>query len=278
MPTPDILTDLSRPALTAAVKANLYAFFRSLGRSPQVDFYESPNLVRWQSPIPHPWFNGVLSTRPPAGDQDQTIQDTLSYFRSRGVTGITWWLEPHVPTAGWASHFLAHGFRYDANTPGMAVELAALPSSVQHPNNLVLQVVEDLETLSLWTHTFFTGYGIAAAFTAPFSELLAGLGTGLPYRYYLGYLAGRPVAASTLFLGAGVAGIYNVATAIEARGMGLGTALTLLPLQEAREMGYRAGILQSSAIGFNVYRRLGFETMCQMEHFYYSIDSGDSHA
>jgi len=77
------------------------------------------------------------------------------------------------------------------------------------------------------------------------------------------------VATSTLFLGAGVAGIYNVATVSEARGQGIGANLTVLPLQQARAMGYRAGVLQSSAMGFGVYRRLGFQQLCAMDHFYW---------
>jgi GNAT superfamily N-acetyltransferase len=95
------------------------------------------------------------------------------------------------------------------------------------------------------------------------------MGTDLPFRYYLGSLGGKPVAASTLFLGAGVAGIYNVATLREARGRGIGAAMTLIPLYEARNIGYRAGILQSSDMAYRVYERLGFRTLCQMEHFYW---------
>ena len=64
------------------------------------------------------------------------------------------------------------------------------------------------------------------------------------------------------FLDPGVAGIYMVGTVPEARRQGIGTALSLAPLLEAREMGYRIGTLQSSEMGYAVYRRMGFK-----EHF-----------
>jgi predicted GNAT family acetyltransferase len=59
-----------------------------------------------------------------------------------------------------------------------------------------------------------------------------------------------------------------VATLPEARGKGIGAVLTLGPLLDAREMGYRIGILQSSEMGFNVYKKLGFRHLCQIEYFH----------
>jgi ribosomal protein S18 acetylase RimI-like enzyme len=81
-------------------------------------------------------------------------------------------------------------------------------------------------------------------------------------------LHGKPVATSTLFYGGGAAGIYDVATLPELRGKGLGAALTLQPLLDARSQGYRIGVLQSSEMGFNVYKKLGFRHLCQIENFY----------
>jgi len=92
-------------------------------------------------------------------------------------------------------------------------------------------------------------------------------GFDLPTRNYLAYLDGKPVATSSMVIGGGVAGIYNVATLPEARSQGIGAILTAAPLAEAKQMGYRAGILQSSDMGFKVYQKLGFKHLCQIEYF-----------
>jgi ribosomal protein S18 acetylase RimI-like enzyme len=55
-----------------------------------------------------------------------------------------------------------------------------------------------------------------------------------------------------------VASVYAVATVPAARGKGIGAAITLKPLLEAREMGYRYAVLFSSEMGVRVYERIGF--------------------
>jgi predicted GNAT family acetyltransferase len=70
----------------------------------------------------------------------------------------------------------------------------------------------------------------------------------------------KPVASSTVYLGSDrVAGIWNVATTVESRGKGIGTAVTWKPLQEVVKEGYTHAVLRSSQMGYNVYKRLGFE-------------------
>jgi predicted acetyltransferase len=85
-----------------------------------------------------------------------------------------------------------------------------------------------------------------------------------PFWTYLAFLNGQSVATSQLFLSAGVAGIYNVTCVPEARGQGIGAAITQAPLLDARAIGYRVGILQASKLGYPVYRRLGFQDFGKM--------------
>jgi ribosomal protein S18 acetylase RimI-like enzyme len=79
-----------------------------------------------------------------------------------------------------------------------------------------------------------------------------------PQWRYVGYLSGAPVATAELTIGGGVAGLYNITTLEAYRRRGIGTALTLRPLLEARDHGLRTGVLQAAPAGVGVYRQIGF--------------------
>lgn len=268
----DILTDLSTPALIHAVKANLLEFFHHLKQSSHTNFAADEKFARWHTRLPHPWFNGVSAAQPPAPEDDAFIADTITYFGSCGVSPFTWWIAPAVPFAPWEEVLQRHGFHVDRDTPGMALDLECLPPDRPTPPTLRIVPVDNLDQLETWTQVFIAGYELPLAWAADFYDLAAGLGLDWPIRNYLGYLDGEPVATAALFLGAGVAGVFDVATVPRARGHGLGAALTYAPLIDAKSLGYRVGVLQSSEMGYHVYRRLGFEKVCDMDHFYRATD------
>ena len=70
-------------------------------------------------------------------------------------------------------------------------------------------------------------------------------------------------------MAASVAGIYQVTCLPEARGRGIGTAVTLAALLEARRRGYTIAILQASELGYPVYQRLGFRDYGRLNEYRY---------
>jgi GNAT superfamily N-acetyltransferase len=147
----------------------------------------------------------------------------------------------------------------------MAMDLRTLPEEPPKIAGLVVAPVEDLEMLRTWARVAAIGTEFPERFHEDLVALEAGVGLRPREDFYTRYIAyqdGVAVATSALLLHAGVAGIFAVATIPQARGRGLGTAITQAPLLEARRRGYRVGTLQSSPMGFPVYGRLGFREVC----------------
>jgi ribosomal protein S18 acetylase RimI-like enzyme len=112
----------------------------------------------------------------------------------------------------------------------------------------------------------FRWYSFVLKAFADFSIRL-GFGTESSLRYYYGTISGEVVAKAMLFLGAGVAGIYDAAVHPKMRRRGIGAAITLAPPVDAHEEGYRVVILHATKMGFSLYQRLGFREYCKFGNY-----------
>ncbi len=269
----NILKDLSTPALVKAIKGNRFEWYGYLGRSPKAELHDSPNLTLLLTGVPFPLMNTVIRTQLTRDKVDEVIEETVTHFKSKNVTSFSWWTGPGTRPTDLGKHLVAHGFTYTEGPPGMAVDLLTLNEDLTTPPGLTIKRVGDAAVLRKWVHTLMIGFGLPNTGENAFFDLLIGLGFDMPLPNYVGFLNGEPVAVAELFLGAGVAVIYGVVTVPEARRRGIGAALTLTPLREARAMGYRIGILHSSEMGLGVYRRLGFQEYCRMSHYVWACET-----
>src|SRR3990172_8317818 len=90
----DVLKDFSTPSLVAAIKANLFEWYDYLGRSPQAERYDSPELNWVLTGISHPFLNNVLRTQLNPNNVDARIEETLAHFKSKDSPQLSWWAEP----------------------------------------------------------------------------------------------------------------------------------------------------------------------------------------
>lgn len=257
--------DYTAAALTAAIEDNAAEFLLAMGRAGGGE--ERDDDVRWTiggSPIDY--HNAVVAARLDSGNADAAIQASIACMRSRGVSG-SWHLGPGMTPVDLGQRLVDHGFYYAGDDIGMAADLAILEPSPL-PHGLEIARVGTPEHLRVWVETLAQGFGEGPGAAAWVGEIYLEIGLEHPqWRHYLGRLDGAPVATASLFLGAGVAGIYFVFTVPEARNRGIGSALTLAPLLEARALGYRIGVLGASSMGEPIYRRIGFGEYCRIGLF-----------
>lgn len=77
--------------------------------------------------------------------------------------------------------------------------------------------------------------------------------------FFIGYEDGKPISLSSLFCKQGVASIFDVIVLPEARGRGLGKAMTLKAMLSAEEKGFNKCILTATNDAKFLYQKIGFE-------------------
>jgi GNAT superfamily N-acetyltransferase len=265
-----MVEDLAAVAVVPALEANMAAFWAGYGRTPGAELYEGEDLLRVVTGVSEPLFNGAFRARLIPDAVDDPIAKTLARVASRRVP-MFWWVGPSTRPADLGTHLERYGFTHAGNSPAMAVEHRALPEEHLRIPGLAVAPVGDLEELRRWAHVAAIGTEFSKRFHDELVALEVGVGLeprGRLYAHYVAYHNGEAVGTSALLLHAGVAGIFAVATIPRARWRGIGKALTLAPLLEARRRGYRVGTLQTTQMGFPVYRRLGFREVCSPIEMY----------
>jgi GNAT superfamily N-acetyltransferase len=265
----EILQDTSRPAVERAIEDNLFALISLLVRNlPQAEVHDEPEMLWTVTDIPFELFNIVLRARLSPANVDAAIERAIHRGKSRNIP-IAWWIGPATRPPELGTRLEAHGYTREGNEPGMAVDISSLPDDIPAPPSLTIEQVQDIETLKKWCRVFTVGFGLRDLISGAFSTAFERIGfTGQPPFYnYIGRLNNEPVATASLFLAAGVAGIYCVATVPDARRKGIATAMTFKALAESRLRGYRVGILQASEMGAPVYPKLGFRQYFDIDHY-----------
>jgi hypothetical protein len=255
-----ILTHPTEPELTARVHENLYELFRSMGVLPGYELIETNKLCYHHAFPTNPMFKGAWSTRLAPNEVEGAIDEAIAWFDQRGAPHFFWWIDPQTQPADMTKRLIRRGF--DGNMigdPGMVADLHALNEDVQVPDGFTIDHAIGQKTLAHWRDVFAASYNAPASAGQAWVDatIYAGLEKA-PWKMYVGYLNGKPVATSILFNGAGVAGVYGVGTLPEARRQGIGAAITVKPLLDARKQGYNYAVLFSSQIGYPVYQWLGF--------------------
>ncbi len=256
---PEILTDLSLRALIRANEENEIAMTPFSHKWKNVEVYRGRDISWCITNIACPMCNAAFHAHLTPENTDATIEKFLAQGTKRNVP-LQWYIGREVQATNLPKRLEAHGFTTYGDSAAMALDLREMAQDVPLPDGLEIKAVENDADIKHWSHVVCGGFG-APPHAEPemFKWFKTDKDLGQPVKMYLGWLEGKPVAASNYYLAAGVVGIYCVATLPEARNKGIGYAITQAPLQDGKKMGYRIATLQASKMGAPIYRKMGFK-------------------
>jgi GNAT superfamily N-acetyltransferase len=220
---------------------------------PKGEARERDGVLVTASGLPTSQFNIAWVTRPLAKPRE-TLQWAIDYFDARRLPFIVRTRERFDPASEAAMQGL--GLGYTDWVPGMILEMAGRGRPGKAIDGLRISDATDDDTLAANAALLSASFGAPRHFAR---QLIMCATAGPPdTETYTGYLDGKAVATCSLFLTGRVAGIYNVSTLPEARGRGIGEAMTWRAVEVGAERGALIASLQASDMGRPVYERMGF--------------------
>lgn len=255
--------------LFARMDVSLAAYWGAYALGEGSEWCELPGGWFFHTPIPLYLFNSVILTR---GDRE-TVGEALRLAGAKAAVGqgpILWRLGPGAASNDVVDRLEREGLKRHGSDPAMVADLAALPDQ-PHVEGIEIRTSEGKEARHAWGELTSDGFELSDI-RGPIAKCEA----AIPERLYpdhvrfAGYLDGRPVAVSSLVMAGDLAGIYAVATLPEARGRGVGSAMTLHAMREGRRRGARQAVLQATPMGRPIYERIGFaqvfDYVCYLQH------------
>ena len=252
-------SELDEAGQSWAVQANWEALAAHLAREHDGWFEELHGMVRFSTGLHSGFLNGVLrATLAP-----RAVKGALTLNRHVFGPDLPWrWIVgPHSTPDELDLTLERLGLeRRWVGMTAMTLDLDGLDDRDWIPDGASVTEVTDRDELEAWLTVRQRNLELDEQTTDAWRTAHGrpGFGDDKPLRHFVGWLGENPVAATTLFLGAGAAGIYHVDTVEAARGHGFGKAVTTAALRAARELGFRWGVLQASTMGRPIYERLGF--------------------
>lgn len=262
------ITDFRGSELLRAIDRHMSgAFSAALCFVPDAEWHEDGDYSALVTGLPHPFGNLIWNAHLGGESIEQQIHAVLAPIKKHNVPAA-WIAGPASQPANLGERLAEQGFFLESNMPGMAMDLAALQPTPLPPGTTIAEVTE-AEAMREWIQTLSVGYEIPDVVAECFAHWPAHLGYSAqsPMRAFLVRQDEKPAGCSILYLNDGLAGIYCVATRPEARRQGIGRLATGWPLLLAREMGYRTGVLQASAMGYPVYCKMGFEEFGKIQMY-----------
>lgn len=242
----------------AAVEANLVRYLDHFGRVPGGMLHQSDKFHAIEAGPLRRVYAANLSARTHA-----EIEEALSVF-SPSRFPITWMVFPSSEPADLGGLLLERGFAHTLDWTGMHLPLSAAALDFAGLSAFACRRVDRAEALAAWMEIAVAGFrlpaGAAPELLAVFEQL--GLARAAPFELYLGQWQGAPAVTGMGYRQHDAVGIYWIATASQARGRGLATALTASLLQEARAAGARLAVLHATPAARSLYERMGFQACC----------------
>ncbi len=260
---------------------NLYEFWRELARSPLLDLFEKPNLFYTALNADAIRAAGLIPANPKSFksqllnsifminelSEESLLSDAITHYQKNQLKFCYWYGE-NSSLKEQAVELLHNHFEQSNHLQTIAMQIDTEFDDVVFPETVTLKELSNPEEFDDWIVPLATVYKMSEEYKALHLALFKGLNELTDaFRYFILYYEGKPIAASTLFLGTRTAGLYNRASLPVAAKLGRRLASKVMVKHEinlAVKAGYQYIASQTNPKLARVIRDIGFETFTDM--------------
>jgi ribosomal protein S18 acetylase RimI-like enzyme len=212
----------------------------------------------------HPVISNGAFRRDDSIDANEFITQAEKFFAARGRRFSVWVRGGQAEDRDLFAAAEAAGFQLVYAMPEMTLgerlEPSELPAGVELRQLTAVEQATDFWSVAIASYAsigfppeVFTGYTNHAGLLA--ENVVA----------FVALLDGEPVSIAMTMVSHGVAGIYWVGSLEQARGKGLGRAVTVAATNAGFDLGADVASLQASPMGKPIYLQLGYETVFEYQ-------------
>ncbi len=242
-------------------------------RSPQAEILKLDGVRCSSTGYKIPFLNLALGGNFERGLSEREIIDEIArvknFFQTRNIPWY-WWMSAHPSPSHLSDILASHGLEFDHHPlPAMAASLSAQASFPNYPANIKVWRANSMDDLRAASTIRRTAFRFPEGEAVSYFELMAPDWLKNPQVRL--FLAGEdfstPVSIGALIMGAGMPGVYVMATLPGHHRQGYGKAILTRLLEEAAAGGHSLLILTASRAGFGLYSQFGFQHILDF-HFY----------
>jgi len=254
------LKEINSESINYYIEKNLDDFYTKSSKYPNF-ISQIEDKINWVLARNADWPDCIFRTNFENLNLKKEILTVKKLIR-KGKVPNGWTVGPLTKPKNLGSLLVKYGFSNVYHQAGMAVELKGIENIEINKNDLIIEKVENEESLIQWSNVVSKVFGIKIDF-----DYLKFICSQEEVHFYLGKIKGNPVSTLMLYLSSGVAGLHAVSTSPENRSKGFGLAISRSALIDAFNMGYYVGVLQASSLGEIIYRKLGFQKYCDINSY-----------
>lgn len=235
------------------------------------EIHDADFSVRIASGLNHPSFNAVVQTDI-TDNFDEVYPNIESFFSNRQLP-YTWFLIPSSNLETLKGQLQSKGLRYIGDDVIVGVELEDIIRNISSPNSLYIESIQNYDKFKTWVDLYTKTRNLKSDLVEKFKKIYEDVDFNdpdLPFRKYIGWLNGEPVACSTLVMAGGIAVVYDETLLPRyARDFGIEEAINIVPLRKARDMGYKLGLVPTTVGMIKKFTGIGFSELFRVEKMVY---------